>query len=158
MSSLKPSGDPPPPPSATASSSSSSSPSTTPTRRLLAKRSILGSRVAAPGDDGKLYPAVIQAVKTSSTSDNGGEGLQPSSTSGRIYAVRFDDGSRQTREFPESELVGPGFPGGGRLRAGKLKPGQIVYVTHANREVQGAVMHHRPNIDQVIIRILVSHG
>jgi hypothetical protein len=39
----------------------------------------------------------------------------------------------------------------------KLRPGQIVYITYCNREVQGSVICHRPTVDQVIIRLLVSH-
>ena len=38
----------------------------------------------------------------------------------------------------------------------KLRPGQIVYITYCNREVQGSVICHRPTVDQVIIRLLVS--
>ncbi len=66
--------------------------------------------------------------------------------------MRLDSSPRQIREYHESELVGPGFSPVARA---KLRPGQVVYVTHANREVQGCVTMHRPNIDQVIVQILV---
>ena len=75
--------------------------------------------------------------------------------------MRFES-TRAVAEFRESELVGPGFSsvggggGGGGQAVRKLRAGQIVYVTHSNREVQGCVLHHRPNLDQVIIQILVS--
>jgi len=34
------------------------------TGKRLAKRSILGTRVVAPGDDGRLYPGIIADMKT----------------------------------------------------------------------------------------------
>ena len=110
------------------------------TGKRLAKRSILGTRVAAPGEDGKLYPGIIQAMKT--CEDRLGENR---------YSVRFD-ATRKVREYRETEIIGPGFQS---VTSSKLRPGQIVYITHCNREMQGAVLHHRPNIDQVLIQILV---
>ena len=111
------------------------------TGKRLAKRSILGTRVVAPGDDGLFHPGVIQAVKTAENSD------VPSR-----YSVRFDL-TRKVREYSESDIIGPGFSG---VTGIKLRPGQIVYVTYCNREMQGSVVCHRPNIDQVIVRLLVS--
>lgn len=111
------------------------------TGKRLAKRSILGTRVVAPGEDGLYCPGVIQAVKTSENS-----------VVANRYSVRFDL-TRKVREYPESEIIGPGFAG---LTGIKLRPGQIVYVTYCNREMQGSVVCHRPNIDQVIVRLLVS--
>ena len=111
------------------------------TGKRLAKRSILGTRVVAPGDEGLYQPGVIQAVKTAENSD------VPSR-----YSVRFDL-TRKVREYSESDIIGPGFAG---LTGIKLRPGQIVYVTYCNREMQGSVVCHRPNIDQVIVRLLVS--
>ena len=95
-----------------------------------------------------------QAVKTcEEQQQDEPEASPPSSTSNdeSRYSVRFES-TRAVREFSESEIVGPGFSS---VTSSKLRPGQIVYVTHANREVQGSVLHHRPNIDQVIIQILV---
>ena len=111
------------------------------TGKRLAKRSILGTRVVAPGDEGLYQPGVIQAVKTAENSD------VPSR-----YSVRFDL-TRKVREYSESDIIGPGFAG---VTGIKLRPGQIVYVTYCNREMQGSVVCHRPNIDQVIVRLLVS--
>ena len=111
--------------------------------KRLAKRSILGTRVVAPGEDGKFYPGIIQAMKTCEDRLAGGEVSR--------YSVRFDI-TRNVREFRETEIIGPGFQS---VTSSKLKPGQIVYLTHCNREVQGSVNLHRPNIDQVIIQILV---
>ena len=110
------------------------------TGKRLAKRSILGTRIAVPGDDGLFHPAVIQAVKSENSNPN------------NRYSVRFDL-TRKVKEYPESEIIGPGFSG---LSGIKLRPGQIVYVTYCNREMQGSVVCHRPNIDQVIVRLLVS--
>jgi len=99
----------------------------------------LGTRVVAPGDEGLYQPGVIQAVKTAENSD------VPSR-----YSVRFDL-TRKVREYSESDIIGPGFAG---VTGIKLRPGQIVYVTYCNREMQGSVVCHRPNIDQVIVRLL----
>ena len=33
-------------------------------KKRLAKRSIIGTRIAAPGHDGRFYPGVIEATKT----------------------------------------------------------------------------------------------
>ena len=137
------------------------------TGKRLAKRSILGTRVCAPGEDGLYYAGIIQAVKTASTEDAATastvtSSLEESTASGNCiensngdnkYSVKFDL-SRKVKEFAEADLVGPGFS---NLTAiSKLRPGQIVYVTYSNREMQGSVVCHRPQIDQVIIRLLVS--
>ena len=102
----------------------------------------MGTRVAVPGEDGLYHPGVIQAVKTPEISGN-----HPSR-----YSVRLDL-TRKQREHPETDIIGPGFAG---LTGIKLRPGQVVYVTYCNREMQGSVVCHRPNVDQVIIRLLVS--
>ena len=114
------------------------------TGKRLAKRSILGTRVAVPGEDGLYHPGVIQAVKTPEAVVNSGITSR--------YSVRIDL-TRKQREHPESDIIGPGFAG---LTGIKLRPGQVVYVTYCNREMQGSVVCHRPNVDQVIIRLLVS--
>lgn len=126
------------------------------TGKRLPKRSIIGTRIVAPGDDGRLFPGVIMAVKTSEDPEGTGPSpmAQPPPTEGgpeAKYSVRFDDG--RVNEFSNTEIIGPGFS---NVTRSKLKPNQVVYVTHANREYQGRVLHHRPNIDQVIIA-LVSH-
>merc|ERR1711976_881766 len=66
------------------------------------------------------------------------------------YSVRFEE-NRKVREFRESEIIGPGFQ---TITNSKLRAGQVVYITYQNREVQGTVLHHRPNIDQVHIQLL----
>lgn len=108
------------------------------TGKRLAKRSILGTRVACCLDDGKYYGGVICAVK------NAEEGGPP------VYSVRVE-GERRTREVREGDLVGSGFTGVGSV---KLRSGQKVYITHNNREVSGTVLYHRPNIDEVLISVI----
>ena len=132
------------------------------TGKRLAKRSILGTRVVAPGDDGRLYPGIIAAMKTpeagcsvsgdlsSSSSSSSSSPPSSSSSSDQKYTVRFDE-SRKIKEFLEGEIIGPGFS---NVTSSKLRPDQKVWVTHANREMEGYVLHHRPNIDQVIIQLV----
>lgn len=107
------------------------------TGKRLAKRSILGTRVACCLEDGKYYAGVICAVKTM---DDGGP---------TAYSVRVE-GERRAREVRESDLVGSGFTAVGSV---KLRVGQRVYITHNNREVCGTVLYHRPNIDEVLISV-----
>lgn len=107
------------------------------TGKRLAKRSILGTRVACCLEDGKYYAGVICAVKTM---DDGGP---------TAYSVRVE-GERRAREVRESDLVGSGFTAVGSV---KLRVGQRAYITHNNREVCGTVLYHRPNIDEVLISV-----
>lgn len=62
--------------------------------KRLAKRSIVGTRVAAPGEDGKFYPGLIQAMKTSAEEVS----VEGSANGDNVYSVRFDD-TRETKEF-----------------------------------------------------------
>lgn len=117
----------------------------------------MGTRVVVPGEEGLFLPAVIQAVKTAPKTDPGQDQTGSSSSGSGVnstsrYSVRFDL-TRKVREYPETDIIGPGFAG---ITGLKLRPGQIVYVTYCNREMQGSVVVHRPNIDQVIVRLLVS--
>jgi len=109
------------------------------TGKRLAKRSILGTRIVAPGQDGRFYPAVIQAVKT----------YEDRLTENR-YTVRFDN-SRKVVEFQERELIGPGF--GGMSAQAELLPGQRVYITHLGREMEGTVAVQDRLADQVLVNL-----
>ena len=111
------------------------------TGKRLAKRSILGTRVVAPGVDGKFYPAIIQAVKTYE------EGV-----SENRYSVRFDT-SRQIVEFLEHEIIGSGFGGG--INFHKLVLGQVVYITHQGREMEGTVERIRRGDEAILVRLVV---
>lgn len=113
------------------------------TGKRLAKRSILGTRIVAPGQDGRFYPAVIQAVKT-----------YEDRLSENRYTVRFDN-SRKVSEFLETELIGPGFSCVSRL-CDSLMAGQRVYLTHLGREMEGTIMSHDTENDQLVVNLAVS--
>ena len=112
------------------------------TGKRLAKRSILGTRVVAPGQDGRLYPAIIQAVKT-----------YEDRLSENRYSVRFDN-SRKVVEFLEHEIIGSGF--GGLMSLQRLRNGQKVYITHQGREMEGHVAEQRARTDSLVVRLVVS--
>ncbi|KAK9890491.1 hypothetical protein WA026_010572 [Henosepilachna vigintioctopunctata] len=122
------------------------------TGKRLAKRSIIGTRVCAPGEDGKYYSGVIQAVKTpaSYTENNNCINLTPNTR----YTVRFDSRQgnlgRTSCEFFEGNLIGPGFQS---VLGLELVKGQKVFVTYNGREVCGEVCNHHSETDEVIIRI-----
>lgn len=122
------------------------------TGKRLAKRSIIGTRVCAQGEDGKFYSGVIHAVKTPGNSD-----AFANSAGETRYSVRFDPlpgNSKRLvsamREYRETELIGPGFQA---VTGFKLQPGQKVFLTYNGREVSGEVTSHQPHIDEVIVNI-----
>ena len=124
------------------------------TGKRLAKRSILGTRVAAPGPDGIYRAGVIQAVKTRGQEDPGSMFMaddSSSSLSSCRYSVRFEEGARRgaTFEFSGADLVGPGFGGVGA----RLVRGQRVFVTHNGREMAATVSHHDADANEVIINL-----
>lgn len=105
------------------------------TGKRLAKRSIVGTRVCALGDDGRFYPGVINAVRTTApVGSSAGPGENR-------YSVRFDSSSPPRRvlprEFRDSEIVGPGFRS---VTGVKLRSGQKVFLTFNGREVAGSVL------------------
>lgn len=112
------------------------------TGKRLAKRSILGTRIVAPGQDGRFYPATIQAVRSSEADRLA---RQPAR-----YTVRFDN-SRKVSEYLETQLIGPGFSG--VARGTQLMAGQRVYLTHVGREMEATVMSHDTVSDQLIVNI-----
>jgi hypothetical protein len=122
------------------------------TGKRLAKRSIIGTRVCAQGEDGKFYSGVIHAVKTPGNSDGF------TNTAGETrYSVRFDPlpGNKRLvtamREYKEAELIGPGFQA---VTGFRLLPGQKVFLTYNGREISGEVTSHQPQIDEVIVNII----
>lgn len=127
------------------------------TGKRLAKRSIIGTRVCAPGEDGKYYSGVIHAVKTpgSFPENNNCINLTPNTH----YSVRFD--SRQgnygmcTMEFKEVDLIGPGFRS---VLDICLVSGQKVFVTYKGREVCGEVIRHNYETDDVFIAVSAAPG
>ena len=112
------------------------------TGKRLAKRSILGTRIVAPGHDGRFYPAVIQAVKT-----------YEDRLSENRYTVRFDN-SRKVSEFLETDLIGPGFSCVNSLSC--LLAGQRVYLTHLGREMEATILSHDRENDQVVVNLAVG--
>jgi len=112
------------------------------TGKRLAKRSILGTRIVAPGQDGRFYPATIQAVRSTEADRLA---RQPTR-----YTVRFDN-SRKVSEYLETQLIGPGFSG--VARDTQLMAGQRVYLTHVGREMEATIMSHDPVSDQLIVNI-----
>ncbi|KAI4496471.1 hypothetical protein M0804_000281 [Polistes exclamans] len=120
------------------------------TGKRLAKRSIIGTRVCAPGEDGKYYSGVIHAVKTpASAASESGLSITPKTR----YSVRFDSvpGGRPpspSTEYFDRDLIGPGF---GSVTGARLVPGQKVYLTYNGREIQAEVTQHREDEVDVII-------
>ncbi|KAK2577438.1 hypothetical protein KPH14_003545 [Odynerus spinipes] len=122
------------------------------TGKRLAKRSIIGTRVCAPGEDGKYYSGVIHAVKTpASAASESGLSITPKTR----YSVRFDSvpGGRPpspSTEYSDRDLIGPGF---GSVTGARLVPGQKVYLTYNGREIQAEVTQHREHLDEVDVVI-----
>jgi len=120
--------------------------------KRLAKRSIVGTRICAPfRETGQYNPGVI--IGSKNPDELNFNNCHTGITSNSKYIVRFESGD--TREFSESELVGPGF---GSVNSLKLRSGQKTFVTHNGREVTGNVVYHRPQIDEVLITIPPSPG
>lgn len=122
------------------------------TGKRLAKRSIIGTRVCAPGKDGMYYSGVIHAVKTpASMASEPGLSITPKTR----YSVRFDAvlGGRPpnpSTEYSDCDLIGPGF---GSVTGAKLVAGQKVYLTFNGREIHAEVTEHRDNLDEVDVVI-----
>lgn len=121
------------------------------TGKRLAKRSIIGTRVCALGDDGKYYSGVIQAVKTPAENSNNCINITPNTR----YTVKFDLKSavptKGYREYLECDLIGPGFRS---ISGVNLLSGQKVYITFNGREVSGEVIVHEQATDEVVISLL----
>lgn len=109
------------------------------TGKRLAKRSILGTRVACCLEDGKYYAATIVNVRSRSREDRRSS----------VYTIRIE-GEKRTQEVNERELVGSGFSPVSTI---KLRSGQKVYITHNNREVCATVQSHKPENDEVFVTI-----
>ncbi|XP_012233859.1 zinc finger protein 395 isoform X2 [Linepithema humile] len=122
------------------------------TGKRLAKRSIIGTRVCAPGEDGKYYSGAICAVKTPQTASAESPG-QKGITAKTLYSVRFDpvQGSpSSSNEYADHDLIGPGFHS---VTSARLVPGQKVYLTYNGREIHAEVTEHRQHLDEVDVVI-----
>uniref|UniRef100_A0A182NKS8 DUF4772 domain-containing protein n=1 Tax=Anopheles dirus TaxID=7168 RepID=A0A182NKS8_9DIPT len=140
------------------------------TGKRLAKRSIVGTRVCAPGNDGIWYSGKIEFVKTATDGgrEPGGRADAPGSgatgtgasylpglTTPARYTVLFDNMKEVARlglgrEFRETDLIGRGFR---TIADVKLKPGQKVFLTYNGRENTGEVIAHDDLKDEVKVRI-----
>ena len=121
------------------------------TGKRLAKRSILGTRVASLGADGFYHPGMIQAMKTQEAEIGIGGGVPMPNR----YSVRFDDVrpsamGRVVVESLEDDIVGPGFKS---INSVQLNVGQTVFVTHCQREMKGIVVRHDFETQDVILQI-----
>ena len=65
------------------------------------------------------------------------------------YSVRFDE-SRRVVEFLETDIIGPGFQ---NIISVHLQPGQVVFVTHNQREMMARVIRHDVETQDVLLRI-----
>jgi len=108
------------------------------TGKRLAKRSILGTRVAVQGADGRYLGGVIQAVKTTEGST-------------ARYSVRLEEPRARVFEFNGTDLVGPGFRHVTDLE--RLPEGQRIYVTHRGREVAARVARHDADEGEVLVAV-----
>ncbi|XP_033227454.1 zinc finger protein 704-like isoform X2 [Belonocnema kinseyi] len=117
------------------------------TGKRLAKRSIFGTKVCAPLENGKYYCGSIFEVHTpgSNASGNG----MPLTTKTR-FLVKFDDVPGEDivklKEYQDREIIGPGF---GSITNTKLVPGQKVYLTYNGREIHAEVTEHNVKTDEV---------
>ncbi|KAL6448535.1 hypothetical protein ACFW04_000433 [Cataglyphis niger] len=125
------------------------------TGKRLAKRSIIGTRVCAPGEDGKYYSGAIYAVKTPQTASAESPPPGQSVTPKTLYSVRFDAvpggcPPSPSTEYSDRDLIGPGF---GSVTSARLVPGQKVYLTYNGREIHAEVTEHRQHLDEVDVVI-----
>lgn len=128
------------------------------TGKRLAKRSIVGTRVCAPGDDGKYYSGDISDVYTPAPppaphrqTEAAGLIINPYTR----FTVMFDPvppGAGQppddSTEFAGKDLVGLGYRNVSEV---KLVPGQRVYLTYNGREIEGEVTEHKEGQVDVVI-------
>lgn len=98
-----------------------------------ARRTPLGTRVAAPRSDGYYHCGCVDA---------GDE----NPAKGRTVTVRFDDGL--SREYEEDSVVGPGFLTTSDVM---LRPGQTVYIVRGGREVKCQFLRANASGDAVVL-------
>lgn len=110
--------------------------------RRLAKRSIVGTRVAARWQDGRYYPGVIE-----------GEYSEESPFTDAVYTIRFEDGYQ--KNIPSKSIIGPGFQ---TTSSAVLKKGQKVFLTLNGREVTGLVINHWSETDEVEVSAVLTSG
>ena len=119
------------------------------TGKRLAKRSLLGTKVMVPGQDGRYYAGQIQAVKTSIGPGENNNNNNNNNNNKKRYSVKFED-TKRVFEFSEKVIIGPGF---GSVSGVQLLPGQVVFVTLNNREMMAKVVRHDFDSQDVLIKV-----
>lgn len=110
--------------------------------RRLAKRSIVGTRVAAKWQDGRYYQGVIKS-----------EYAEETPFTDAVYTVLFDEG--YDRHITSKNIIGPGFQ---PQTTCVLKNGQQVFLTLNGREVAGLVINHVVDVDEVLVEVQLNNG
>lgn len=110
--------------------------------RRLAKRSIVGSKISARRQNGRYYPGAIQS-----------QYAEEGPFSDAVYSVMFEDGIEQL--VPGKHIIGPGFH---PITSAVLKNGQNVFLTLNGREVNGTVVQHNRDCDEILINVLLHKG
>lgn len=120
------------------------------TTKRLAKRSIVGTRICAPGSNKLYYSGIITKVKTPSIGFRDNNCIML--TADTKYTVRFDLGQGMVgqNEYFGSELIGPGFQ---NIMSIHLSPGQRIFITYNGRESSAEVTSHDFIKDEVCVRI-----
>lgn len=122
------------------------------TTKRLAKRSIVGSRVCAPGPNKLYYSGIITKVKTPPSFGGIHDTNCIMLTADTKYIVRFDFGQSMvgSNEYLGSELIGPGFQS---VMNVNLAAGQRIYITYNGRESSAEVLSYDCTKDEVCVRI-----
>lgn len=122
------------------------------TTKRLAKRSIVGTRVCAPGPNKLYYSGIITKVKTPPSFGGIHDTNCIMLTADTKYIVRFDFGQSMvgSSEYLGSELIGPGFQS---VMNVNLAPGQRTFITYNGRESSAEVLSYDCTKDEVCVRI-----
>lgn len=110
--------------------------------RRLAKRSIVGSKISARRQNGRYVPGVIQS-----------QYAEEGPFSDAVYSVQFEDGVQNL--ISGKHIIGPGFH---PTTVAVLKNGQNVFLTLNGREVNGTVLQHNRDSDEVLINVVLQNG
>lgn len=110
--------------------------------KRLAKRSIVGTQVAAKLQDGRYYPGVIEGIMHEETM-----------FTDAIYTVKLEDSSQ--KNVSVNNIIGHGFQ---HNTSAVLKCDQKVFLTLNGREVTGLVLDHNLDEDEVLINAQLVSG
>ena len=110
--------------------------------RRLAKRSIVGSKISARRQNGRYVPGVIQS-----------QYAEEGPFSDAVYSVQFEDGVQNL--ISGKHIIGPGFH---PTTVAVLKNGQNVFLTLNGREVNGTVLQHNRDSDEVLMNVVLQNG